>query len=68
MLKIALEAVPVVLFLLASFSVLSLLVMLPVAMFTPVAFAKPIWKVISVLSIITFGGVVASLLLGLRFH
>ena len=52
MLKIALEAVPVVLFLLASFSVLSLLVMLPVAMFTPVAFAKPIWKVISVLSII----------------
>ncbi len=66
--KAVLEAVPVLLFLLASFSLLSLLVMLPVAMFTPAEFAKPLWKVISVLSIITFGCAVASLLLGFRFH
>jgi len=38
--KVVLEAVPVLLFLLASFSLLSLLVMLPVAMFAPAEFAK----------------------------
>jgi hypothetical protein len=64
MMKVVLEAVPVLLFLLASFSLLLVLVMLPIAMFTPVEFAKPLWKVISVLTIIAFGGVVASLLLG----
>jgi len=38
--KVVLEAVPVLLFLLASFSLLSLLVMLPVAMFAPAKFTK----------------------------
>ena len=62
--KVVLEAVPVLLFLLASFSLLSLLVMLPVAMFSPAKFTKP-WKAVSVLSIISFGCTAGWLLLGL---
>ncbi len=64
MLRVALEAVPVVLFLLATFSLLSLLLMLPIAMFAPAKFTKP-WKAVSVLSIITFGCAAGWLLLGL---
>lgn len=56
-------AVEDILLLLGFFSLLFLLVMLPIAMFAPARFTKP-WTVVSLLSVITFAFAVGWLLLG----
>ncbi len=59
-----LEQIPfLILFLISFFSLLGLLVMIPVAIFVPAKITKP-WSVVSVLTFITFVCAIVWLLLG----